>query len=121
MMYAGRAEALLILLLLVIITILNGSSLTDCIASAAVFLGFLHAQHSFDLAEKDTASSQPQLGLGYLKNIHIAKEVLWVTTFLLLKSDPLLLGAIAFLLYPFWRQFLRKTLSRVGSEIPSIP
>jgi hypothetical protein len=37
----------------------------------------------------------------------VAKEILWLVTFVLLKAWPALVGVGLFLLYPIWRHFYR--------------
>ena len=97
---------------LIIIALLGNGALTDWTASLAVFLGFFHAQLSFDLAdESDSHSDIESDSSTALRCIFVLKESVWIVTFLILNSYPLLFGAIIFMTYPVWRKRVREMMA----------
>lgn len=106
-------EALTVLTVLSIIAVLGGSRFTDWSAALAVFLGFLHAQLSFDLADAHDEKSESQSNTGAkLKDLFVLKEIIWIVTFTALGSYPLLAGALLFMAYPAIRRWLRHSTAK---------
>jgi hypothetical protein len=108
---AWQLEAALVFLTLGIIAYFGGSKFTDWSAALAVFLGFLHAQVAFDLADYNKSSkinTSPQSNL--LKNFYLIKEAIWLVTFVALKSYPLLAGSAIFISYPALRRIIRSKI-----------
>ncbi|MGA1191430.1 MAG: hypothetical protein ACO3XO_04025 [Bdellovibrionota bacterium] len=100
-----KAEAVVVLGILSTIAVISGSQFTDWTASLAVFLGFLHAQHSFQVAQKIDALEVSGKGQFWVTTtLHFCKEAIWITTFACLGCYPLLAGAVLFATYPFWRE-----------------
>ena len=114
-----ETEALFVFLMLFIIAVCSGSKAVDWSAASAVFLGFVDAQISFDLAEHQTKSGG-QEGAKKLHNIYVLKELGWVVTFLLLQSWPLLFGAIIFSLYPTIRRWLSSRQAFRETKVQSL-
>lgn len=104
----SQCEIALVGVSLISIAVLSGAELTDWTASLAVLLGFVHAQLSFDLAERrDTEVGVSRESEIINRLIFVSKESVWLLTFLLLDSYPLLFGAGMFLSYPVWRKWIR--------------
>lgn len=101
----GYFEAAFVFLVLAGIAYLGGAKITDCSAALAVFLGFLHSQLSFDLADGRALQGRPLTQR--LKKVFMMKEVTWIATFAMLGSWPLLAGAMMFLSYPAIRSITR--------------
>jgi len=106
-------EALVVIVALGVIAYLGGSKFTDWTAAAAVFIGFLYAQLSFNIAEEKTATASEALEQARLKQVFVVKELLWIVTFAALGSYPLLVGAFLFMVYPATRTLVR------GGSIPA--
>ena len=110
-------ECLGILLILSTIAILGGSKFTDWSASFAVFLGFIYAQRSFDIAEQmqpHAVKNESPIDLE-MKRIFVLKEFVWMTTFYAIGSYPLLCGACVFAMYPSIRRYLRQDLFMIAT------
>lgn len=105
---ASRIEQLGVIAILIGIWCANGRHITDTVTSGAVFLGFLHAQLSFDLAESidDAGANTTRSNLRFL---FMAKEGLWFLAFMAVQSWPLVFGSLLFSCYPLVRAQLRCT------------
>lgn len=92
-------ESLVVFLILALIACVGEARLTDWSAAIAVFFGFLYSQISFDIADEQAAdlTSDPRLRK---HRLFILKESIWIVTFGLLGSWPLLAGAVMFKAYP---------------------
>lgn len=99
----NRFEAILVLILVMWIASQGTGGVSDWSAACAVFLGFIHSQGSFDAAEGQLGLQGPSV----LQRIFIAKEAMWIATFALLGSWPLLAGAVVFISYPALRCWTR--------------
>ena len=98
------AEAVGVLAVLIAIAIFSGSRLTDWTATLAVFLGFIHVQQSFKLAESlDKLRPSRASRSRFVRLLHCSKESVWIITFASLGSYPLVAGSVLFFLYPIWR------------------
>ncbi len=106
-------EALGVIMVLSLIAYLGGARITDWSAACGVFLGFIHTQMSFSLAE-GRIEELPNSPGALLRKIHLLKEASWITTFSLLGSWPLLCGAVLFLCYPMLRVRLRPNSQTLG-------
>jgi hypothetical protein len=100
-------EAVFVFLTLCLIAWYSGSQPTDWTSAAAVFLGFVYAQSSFEIAERDL-QSRVSTETKRLRGIFMLKEVGWIVTFMLLGSWPLVFGAVMFLSYPYVRLLTRR-------------
>lgn len=70
-----------------------------------------HAADKPPLADVQTAEDKLRVHVECywkLKWFLVAKEILWLATFILLKAWPALVGVGLFLLYPVWRHYYRK-------------
>lgn len=88
---------------------LSGARLVDWLSAAAVLCSFGHASVSDRLVEREAARAVPEVecarkALWYF----VAKEVLWVATFIATKTWPALVGCAVFLAYPMWRRAWRR-------------
>ncbi len=83
--------------------------ISEIIATAAVFLTFMHASVADRLQEQQAIKAQPDVWCHYkLKRYFLGKEALWILFFILIQSWAALLGSVIFFLYPFWRQWYRQ-------------
>jgi hypothetical protein len=103
---ASRLEQLGVIAILSGIWCANGCHLTDTVTSCAVFLGFLHAQLSFDVAESIDDDEARRTGSN-LRLLFMAKEGLWFLAFMAVQSWPLVFGSLLFSCYPLVRSRLR--------------
>lgn len=112
---ASLIEQLGVLAILTGIWCANGCHMTDTVTSGAVFLGFLHAQLSFDVAESsdDPRATATRSNLRFL---FMAKEGLWFIAFMAVQSWPLVFGSLLFSCYPIIRSHLRRT-TRDGGRL----
>lgn len=107
-------EAALVSIILSVSAILSGGKLTDWIGAAAVLLTFMHGQLSFDLQESQEQLPQATVpSFKWSGRLFIAKEALWLVTFMMLGAWPLFVATLIFAAYPAWRRWLR---SRFGGE-----
>jgi len=101
-------EAFLVLAVLSGVAWVSGARATDGLSALAGFLSFLCTQIAFDMDERlmgvqdDGPSPQHRY-----RNLFFLKEGVWVVTFLLLGSYPLLASTGVFASYPWWRRRLR--------------
>lgn len=100
-------EALFVFSALCLIVWYSGGQAADWTSAAAVFLGFVYAQSSFEIAERDL-QSRLSTETRRLRGIFMLKEVGWIVTFMLLGSWPLVFGALMFLSYPYVRSLTRR-------------
>jgi hypothetical protein len=106
---ASVNEALLVMISLATIAALSGSKATDWMGAAAVFITFLHGQLSFDMQESQGKMPEPSVeNYHWSGRLFVAKELLWIATFMMTGSWPLCAGSIIFATYPHWRAFLRR-------------
>lgn len=112
---AGLIEQLGVVAILTTMWCFNGCQMTDVITSGAVFLGFLYAQLSFDVAEsiEGTHAGATRSSLRFL---FMAKEGLWLLAFMAVQSWPLVFGSLLFSGYPLIRNRLRQA-TRAGQTM----
>lgn len=83
--------------------------LSELVVTAAVFFTFCHASVADRMQERQAAMATPDVHCYWKSNYYfMAKEFLWITFFIMIKSWAALTGAVVFFLYPFWRKFYRK-------------
>lgn len=78
------------------------------LSALAVALSFCHAQVASRLDEAEERRSQ--IGVhcrAWLARYLVAKEIAWVSYFVLTGSWPALVGCVLFLAYPVWRRWWR--------------
>jgi hypothetical protein len=107
----GRAyllEALLVFLVLAGVVVASGAKPMDLVSAFAGFLTFLCTQNAFDMNEQLRALQTEALSAQHrYRNLFFLKEAVWVLTFILLGSYPLLASTGVFASYPWWRKKLR--------------
>lgn len=107
-MPAWKYEALFVAIVVSVVAYLSGGSLADWVGAAAVLVTFMHAQISFSFQEAQGELPNPQLPCyRWSGRYFVSKEILWIATFVLLEAWPLLIGAITFVTYPYWRKIHR--------------
>lgn len=97
-------EAIFVAAVLSSIAYLTGGKYTDYLSALASLMSFLVFQLSFDLADGSEAKNTGKR----IYLLFIMKEIVWFSTFLLLRCWPLLAGSVVFLSYPYVRRRLRK-------------
>ena len=104
-------EAGFVLLFLLISLFFKSFEFSEIICSLAVLFTFMHGQVSDRMREQQESKESPEVKC-YRFSIfyYFAKEATWVYYFYLVNSYAALLGAIIFLLYPFWRKIYRKII-----------
>lgn len=108
-MKTWQIESIVVLIILSSSLLLKEIGYVDIICLFAIWITFLHAQVADRLQEKQSQKTEPDVDCFRWSNRYfIAKEVLWIIFFLLIRSYPALIGAIVFSLYPYWRKFYRK-------------
>ena len=108
-MHSWQYEALFVAVVLSAVAIISGGKATDWTGAAAVLFTFLHGQVSFDFQESQEDLPKPFVTCyKWSGRYFVAKETLWLVTFFLLRSWPLLAGTIIFALYPQWRRWFRR-------------
>jgi hypothetical protein len=99
-------ESFVVAAILIVVAISSGNAAIEWIGTAAVFFGFQHAQIADRLAERQ--GQMPTVPcVNRLWMYYGAKEILWLSYFILHQSYAALVGVIVFLLYPFWRRAWR--------------
>ena len=102
-----HGEAAVVAAILFTVAVFRESRI-ELLGALAVFTNFLHMQVSSRMAEQQTAEAIPTVECyRALYGYQIAKELLWITYFVLLKSYSALLGCGIFLAYPVWRRWWR--------------
>jgi len=103
-------EVSAVFLALTLIACASGAKLTDWSASLAIFIGFIYSQLSFDLAE-DRDVKAARNPCNKMRRLFVMKEAIWIATFAMLQSWPLLAGALMFMAYPYIRLAVRGRVS----------
>ncbi len=106
-------EAAFVLFSLLTIAAYTGGQGRDWLATAAVFLTFLHAQLAFDFEDSQKSLLKPAVqNFKWAGRLFVTKEALWVVTFFMTGSWPLCVGSVIFATYPHWRKMVRRQLLR---------
>lgn len=107
-MRTWHIETAVVTIVLVAVALLSGGKVVDWIVSAAVLCTFGHASVSDRLAEREAAKPVADVDCSkWATRYWVAKELLWLASFIALKSWPALASCILFLVYPFWRKAFR--------------
>jgi hypothetical protein len=87
----------------------TGNHPIEWIGALAVLCSFGHASVADRLAEKQALKKDMEVSC-YKKLFwfYFAKEILWLSYFLLHKTYAAIIGVVIFLLYPIWRKVWRK-------------
>ena len=102
-------EATVVLIALLAQNLLNDHSAKELIATAAVFFGFMHAQVSSRMQEKESEKTVPDVECWKWSNRYfVAKEIFWIAFFIVSQSYSALIGCVIFAVYPIWRKYYRK-------------
>lgn len=102
-------ESLIVGCILATVALLSSNPLVEWIGALAVFCAFNYAQIADRLAERQKFKTQPDVPCYWKMQIYfVAKEILWLSYFLLHRSYAALVGVGIFLLYPLWRKLWRK-------------
>jgi hypothetical protein len=105
---ASYIEAGIVLVVLGGVLLLTGRHLTDLLSALAGFLTFLCTQIAFDMNEQlQLASSSSRPHRHSYRYLFMMKELVWIITFIILGSAPLLASTGVFATYPYWRKTLR--------------
>lgn len=108
-MKTWHIEHLVVLGALTATAIISGSKAVDWLAAGAVLCSFGHASVSDRLVEREATRIIPEVECAKKAAYYwVAKELLWVATFISTRTWPALVGCGLFLAYPFWRKFYRK-------------
>jgi len=109
-----QIELVVASLILFITAVLSGNNLGTWIGSFAVLISFCHTQVADRMAEEQEVSKQPSVDcFKKLNQYLVAKEILWIVYFLILKAYPSIMGTALFLLYPVWRKFYRNKFPKI--------
>jgi hypothetical protein len=101
-------EAFFVLIILGGVACASGGRAADGLSAFAGFLSFLCTQIAFDMNEQLQAAQDNGISPQHrYRNLFFLKEGVWVVTFLLLGSYPLLASTAVFASYPWWRRRLR--------------
>ena len=88
--------------------LITGTHATDALSALAGFLSFLYTQTAFDMNEQlQVASSNATSQRPSYRYLFLMKGCVWVLTYLILGSAPLLATTGVFATYPYWRRRLR--------------
>lgn len=87
---------------------LTGCRWQEAIGSVAVFCGFCHASIAERMREREAARPVPSVECHRLSTwFFLAKELAWLSYFLLAGAWSALAGCVVFALYPVWRKAWR--------------
>ena len=101
-------EATFVAIILIVTAALSGGKVTDWMGAAAVLFTFMHGQISFDFEESQEHLEKPTVScFKWSGRYFVAKELLWIATFIFLQAWPLLVGRFIFATYPKWRKWFR--------------
>ena len=114
---ATIVEAAIVLSILIPASFLSGGHIADVLSGTAVFLTFLCTQTAFDMTEELSrrATSAKPVSSRY-RYLFLCKEAVWVATFCVIGSLPLLISTGVFATYPYWRRWVRS--GAVGAIMP---
>jgi hypothetical protein len=103
-----QGETFVVAFILAAVALSTHARPVEWIGSLAVLAGFQHAIISQRMAEREAARERPSVEC-FRKAIWywIAKEILWTSYFIAMRSWSALIGCGVFLLYPFWRKAWR--------------
>ena len=102
-------EALLVTLFLLASLLYVGLSYTEMLCSLAVLTTFMQGQVADRMHEKQSLKIKPDVHCyKFSRYYYVAKEFLWISYFISIKSYAATVGAFIFILYPFWRIMYRK-------------
>lgn len=97
-------EAILAASILIALALSTGG-LLEWIGGLAVFTGFLHLQ-----VQEEARGFAPLATSVRFYILMVAREILWISYFLLAGTYAAIIGSILFLAFPLWRRWLYRTV-----------
>jgi|SRR6478672_9648500 len=93
------------------VTFLFSNDWANWITTVAILFTFNHGQIGDRLQEQQHNLSVKTVECYHkLNKLFAAKELLWITAFLIMNNYAAILGSVLFFLYPFWRKYYRKNI-----------
>ena len=106
-MRTWKWEALVASTVFVLTAELTGGSWPNRITAVALFFSFMHGQVSDRMAEGQAMMANPISCYRHAGRYWVAKEVSWITVFILAELWAAIAGSLTFLAYPAWRKWYR--------------
>lgn len=107
-------ELIVISLILCGITFFAANNLVNWVTTVAVLLTFQHAQIGDRLQERQGVMDKPTVECYHkLNKLFAAKEVFWITAFILMANYAAIFGSALFALYPLWRKYYRNKIKPI--------
>jgi hypothetical protein len=90
------------------VTLIFANNLVNWLSTFAVLFTFNHAQIADRLKERQKKMEVPDVECYHkLDKLFVIKEILWITTFIIIGSYAAIVGSVMFALYPLWRKYYR--------------
>lgn len=116
-MRTWHKELLVVSVVLIITTMWFANDAINWITTLAVILTFQHAQIGDRLQERQQVMDKPTVECYWkLNKLFAAKEVCWITAFLLMRNYAAIVGGVLFALYPLWRRYYRKNIKPLNKQ-----
>lgn len=108
-MKTWQFENAAVILMLLSVWIATGRKPIELIGSVAVFCGFCHASIAERMREREAQKENPAVECHRLSTVFfVAKEVGWLTYFILQGCWSAIAGCAIFAAYPLWRWAWRR-------------
>lgn len=109
-------EILVVGCVLCLVTLIFANDSINWLTTLAILLTFNHAQIGDRLQERQASMDKPTVECYHkLHKLFIAKEVLWITVFLLSGIYAAIVGSVLFAAYPFWRKYYRRKIKPLSN------
>lgn len=98
------------------------ADVTAWLGAVAVWISARHASVADRLREAEEERAQTSGAVvdcvSWLDRYWVMKEICWIAYFICLGAWPALVGAIRFLLWPWWRRWYRRRWPRDRADLP---
>jgi hypothetical protein len=89
-------------------TFIFSNNLINWVTTIAIILTFQHAQISDRLQERQKVMEKPTVECYHkLNRLFIAKELVWISAFIIMHNYAAIIGSAMFFAYPYWRKVYR--------------
>jgi hypothetical protein len=110
--HAGLIEVSIVVMVLGGVALASGAHVTDLLSALAGLLTFMCTQVAFDMNEHLQSMKADNLHFrNRYRILFFMKECIWVVTFIVLGSLPLLASTGVFASYPYWRRKIRNCVA----------
>jgi len=104
-------EFIIMSIILILALLKFSDSLLNCLTTLAVLISLNLVQISDRLQERQGQMEVADVHCYWKVNyLLVAKEILWITVFLITKNYAGVIGSVMFALYPYWRKYYRKNI-----------